>query len=366
MWFKTQQDGNDPEWLENLGHTMKFLWGWLLGGWFVLLICAAGFVIQSPTRDGLTKSFGIFCHGVFLSLAFGALGGLVGFLFGIPRQVRQSDTNANKTGDDKDTKRDVAPQDSTNLEQVSDWLTKIILGAGLTQLIKLPGQLKSLGEYFKPGFDNNALLPILIVMNSLVFGFFAGYLLTQLFLAQALKRAQDALKSVTAVLDKVLDPAANLEQQGKLGSSTAPLEAALHTLRPETPIETKRALFERLTYNALYEPEPEGFEKALRYAEQYIKEEPNHPSPRIWVNLAAALGQKYRYDSQERKVPKENLEETRKRALEAAREAIKLEPQMKSLLRMLWNKEDPTKVGSQENDLEIFYDDPNFKELLGS
>ena len=366
MWFKTQQVGTDQQWLENLGHTMKFLWGWLLGGLAVLLIYALGFAVQSPTRDGFTKFFGIFCHGAFLSLAFAALGGLVGFLFGIPRQSRQSDTNSNKSSDAKGTQQEEGRQDATNLEQVSDWLTKIILGAGLTQLIKVPGLLKSLGEYFKSGFDNSSLLPILIVMNSLVFGFFAGYLLTQLFLAQALKRAQDALRSVAAVLDKVLDPAANLEPAGKFGASTAALEAALHTLRPETPVETKKALFERLTYNALYEPPPDGFEKAIRYAEQYLQEQPNNPSARIWVNLAAALGQKYKYDSEVRKAPKQSLDETRKRALEAVRRAIELEPQMKSLLRMLWNREDPTKVGSEEDDLEVFYDDPAFKDLLGS
>ena len=60
----------------------------------------------------------------------------------------------------------------------------------------------------------------------------------------------------------------------------------------------------------------------------------------------------------------QELDETRKRAREATRKAIELEPQMKSLLRMLWNKEDPTKVGSEEDDLEVFYDDPDFKKLL--
>ncbi len=361
MWFKPKEPGKNEQWLENLDHTTDFLGTWLLGGFGILLVCAASSFVQSPTREGFTKSLAIFGYGALLSLAFASMGGLVGFLFGIPRQLRQSDTNANKSGEDKGIQREESRQDATNLEQVSDWLTKIILGAGLTQLIKLPSQLKSLGEYFKPGFDNSALLPILIVMNSLVFGFFAGYLLTQLFLAQALKRAQDALRSATVVLDT----AGNLERMGKFGAASATLEAALLTLRPDTPVQTKRTLFERLTYNALYEPPPDGFLKAIRYAEQYIQEEPNNPSARIYVNLASALGQKYKYDS-DHQVPKQSLDETRRRALEGARKAIELEPQMKALLKMLWNREDPTKVSSEEDDLEVFYDDPDFKKLLGS
>ncbi len=34
---------------------------------------------------------------------------------------------------------------NTNLEQVSDWLTKLLLGAGLTQLILVPSGLQRLG-----------------------------------------------------------------------------------------------------------------------------------------------------------------------------------------------------------------------------
>jgi hypothetical protein len=361
VWFKRKQFGKDDQWLENLGYTLTFLRAWLYGWLGILFLCAGGFFVQSPTREGFTRAVSVLCHGALLSLAFASVGGLVGFLFGIPRQVRQTDKNTGKAGDGTDTEHEEVRQDATNLEQVSDWLTKIILGAGLTQLVKLPDMLKSLGEYFKHGFNDSSLLPILIVMCSLVFGFFGGYLLTQLFLAQALKKAQDALKTVGVVLDT----AGNLERLGKFGAASATLEAALATLRPGTPVETKKALIERLTYNALYEPPPDGFQKAIHYAEQYVQEEPKNPSARIWANVTAALGQKYKWDSAH-EVPKEVLDETRRRALEAASKAIELEPQMKAWLRTLWNPNDPTKIASEEDDLEVFYEDPDFKKLLGS
>src|ERR1700730_13401118 len=55
-----------------------------------------------------------------------ALGWAVGFLFGVPRVgSTPASTRIN-----------------TNLEQISDWLTKILVGVGLTQLHKLPTALR--------------------------------------------------------------------------------------------------------------------------------------------------------------------------------------------------------------------------------
>lgn len=59
------------------------------------------------------------------TFAAGAVGALVGFLFGIPMSR-------------SDGKRETEAQDgsfkpNTNLEQVSDWITKIIVGLGLVQ-----------------------------------------------------------------------------------------------------------------------------------------------------------------------------------------------------------------------------------------
>jgi hypothetical protein len=362
MWFKPKSKGDD-QWRENLTYTAWFLLLWMGGGFLIFVMYSFSFFVQTPIRSGFKDGLAILSHALLLSLAFGSLGGLIGFLFGIPRQMRDSDKGPAGTSNGKEVESAQigGRQEATNLEQVSDWLTKIILGAGLTQLIKLPGQLKALGEYFKSGFRDSSLLPVMIVMNSLVFGFFAGYLLTQLFLAQALKKAQDALRSVAAVLDT----AGSLEQMGKFGAATATLEAALATMRPETPIQTKKTLFERLTYTSLYESPPEGFQKTIRYAERYIAEQPQNPSALIWSNLAAALGQKYKYDSGHEPT-KEGLLETRRRALEAISKSIEIEPQMKAFLRTLWNPNDSTKVPSEEDDLEVFYEDPDFKKLLES
>ncbi|NBD32497.1 MAG: hypothetical protein GVY17_05900 [Cyanobacteria bacterium] len=53
-------------------------------------------------------------------------GGFVGFLFGVPRTLSQN-------GQENDPSSS-AIQANTNLEQISDWLTKILVGVSLTQI----------------------------------------------------------------------------------------------------------------------------------------------------------------------------------------------------------------------------------------
>ena len=365
--FVNEMFGNEmtseDRWARNLQHTMRFLLGWLGISFAMLLICGVIPFVQEPDLDGLSKGLGILCRGGLLSLAFGGIGGIVGFLFGIPRRMAQP---ARPPAKDKDaenssvTSSQTSVSDvSTNLEQVSDWLTKIILGAGLTQLTKLPNSIKNLGDYLAVGFDGRPFFPIVIVIGSVVFGFFAGYLMTQLFLIKALI---DAERAQTAV-DVAITAATNFERSGQPDAATATLEAALKTLRPDTPKNVKSDLYEKLTYNFLYEQPPVGFQKAIRYADEYISQEPSQPSARIWVNLASALGQKYKWDS-EHGATQDSLNESRQGALDAARKAIALEPQMKSVLRIIWNPNDPTKVRSEEDDLEVFYGDTDFKKLL--
>ena len=75
------------------------------------------------------------------ALACLASGGIIGFLFGIPRVLQ--DINAptimpKNNEEDKDSantsKSSYRMQVNTNLEQISDWLTKIIVGVGLIEL----------------------------------------------------------------------------------------------------------------------------------------------------------------------------------------------------------------------------------------
>jgi hypothetical protein len=87
------------------------------------------------------------------ALACLATGALVGFLFGIPR-VEQADRRPESGSPQGPTpalaglyQEDYRQRVNTNLEQISDWLTKIIVGLGLVELKYVPGHLESVAAY---------------------------------------------------------------------------------------------------------------------------------------------------------------------------------------------------------------------------
>lgn len=140
---------------------------------------------------------------------------------------------------------------------------------------------------------------------------------------------------------------------------------ALAAVDDNTPKIKKRDTYEQLTYNYLYQDPPAGFGKVIDLAKRYIAEEPDNPSPKVWTNLAFAYGQQYTWErGHEQKV--DVMKAARKGALDAIRQALHLEPRMISLLRLVWDPNDPTKVSSEENDLEAFFEDEEFKQQLAT
>ncbi|MFJ9445255.1 hypothetical protein ACIRRH_25805 [Kitasatospora sp. NPDC101235] len=122
------------------------------------------------------------------------LGGGLGFLFGVPR-VRGGGTG--------EPQGSYAP--NTNLEQVSDWLTKVLLGVGLTQLGSLGERLHDLGTALAPVLGGGeAAVPFAaaLVLYFLIFGFLAGWLVTRLALPQALTETDQALDLFLAGQDR--------------------------------------------------------------------------------------------------------------------------------------------------------------------
>lgn len=136
-----------------------------------------------------------------------AMGILVGFLFGIPRAVQAVATKPaaaasaqlgagqpgavnvppapTQPGAANGGKRAGGYSANTNLEQISDWLTKIIVGVGLVQLTVIPGKLRSLADYLATAFGNQAV-PSALVMTIIcyfgIFGFLLGYLWARIYL----------------------------------------------------------------------------------------------------------------------------------------------------------------------------------------
>lgn len=79
-------------------------------------------------------------HLTFLAVAVACFSGGIafGFLFGIPRAVKIR-VNTGKPGE---TTKDSLYDDNTNLEEISDWLTKIIVGLTLIKFNTILGWIK--------------------------------------------------------------------------------------------------------------------------------------------------------------------------------------------------------------------------------
>jgi hypothetical protein len=145
----------------------------LVFGIFVGIILIGLYAMYSPPSRGHVLAVSLLSAGAAL-----AMGLLVGFLFGIPRAVQ--DGNAPPA---------TGPtfKANTNLEQISDWLTKIIVGVGLVQLATIPGKLRNLGDYFATAFGVPAV-PASVVLTLFgyfgIFGFLLGYLWARIYLVR--------------------------------------------------------------------------------------------------------------------------------------------------------------------------------------
>ncbi|MFD8786045.1 hypothetical protein [Kitasatospora sp. NPDC059599] len=150
----------------------------------------AGLLLFALGRDHVWQALG---GGLVTAGASAVLGGGLGFLFGVPR-VR---------GGSEQPQGSYVP--NTNLEQVSDWLTKVLLGVGLTQLGSLGERLHGLGTALAPvlgGGDAAVPFAAALVLYFLVLGFLAGWLVTRLALPQVLNDADRALDLFLAGQDR--------------------------------------------------------------------------------------------------------------------------------------------------------------------
>ncbi len=165
-------------------------------------------------------AYGVYSIAMLVSGAASFVGGLVGFLFGVPQsnadressarvvEVAQRDSRpADQPGADEPpdqtraaagtvaTTREAARgsglRRNTNLENVSDALTKGLLAIGLSQLFNIgdwAGRVGStLGTSLGPGTDGK-VVALTVLTYGTVAGFLFGYLATRIYLTGVFER----------------------------------------------------------------------------------------------------------------------------------------------------------------------------------
>lgn len=149
--------------------------------YLVLLLLFAGVV-----SGGVAIAEGSVAAAAGGAAAFMA-GGLLGFLFGIPRYASSSS--------DRQIQREQAPsvvkyQANTNLEQISDWLTKIIVGIGLTQFRAIGRFIGQAADDFADSFGGTQSEALSLMVATAATGFLFFYLWSRVYLPKLFAEAE--------------------------------------------------------------------------------------------------------------------------------------------------------------------------------
>lgn len=171
----------------------------LLVIYLVLLIAGPGTAIAAVT----------------VVLACSAVGSLLGFIFAIPKRTDvaiisaqpaqagaaggQSSESAPPQARQVRSGLDSAYRPNTSLEEISDWLTKIVVGLGLVQATAIGRFVEQQGAAISPALFGTAGTPLLgaaTIVATTVISFLASYLYFRLCLAEEFARSDvDAAKA---------------------------------------------------------------------------------------------------------------------------------------------------------------------------
>jgi hypothetical protein len=124
--------------------------------------------------------------GLLTAVAAFVVGALLGFLFGIPRSIAaKQGTTADGAATEGTT--GTAPsierkfKANSNLEEISDWLTKILIGVGLVQIHQASGAIEDLSEGLAPGLGSQGFtVAVVLLVSFSVIGFICSYMFTRL------------------------------------------------------------------------------------------------------------------------------------------------------------------------------------------
>lgn len=182
----------------------------IFGGGTIILV--AGGLAGVDGRTGIAGAVLGGLLATMIALAAGVIGAFAGFLFGLPRTLTSNELRGDSSArandpanvtDDADAQSGIggsAPASAqqtqsgalrssytdvnTNLEQISDWLTKIIVGVGLTQINRIPTEIDAFGNRVAVYFGSGGkVLAIGAGLYALILGFFLAYVFTRVRLS---------------------------------------------------------------------------------------------------------------------------------------------------------------------------------------
>ena len=223
-------------------------------------------IIFATQAGSAVKFATVAAVGIGIPAASMAGGGLLGFLFGIPTSL-QNTASPPATVDGQSGVGGMTPLyvGNTSLEQISDWLTKILVGVGLTQLSSIPTALNDLGTSLAGGLGNlpgaEVFAPLLVVF-ALLDGFFLSYLWTRLNLGSLLAQS-DVNQRVATAVKATVERVRVAEAKSAIVDATA---AAMSASGASAPGSADRGLAASGPVNVLWVDDNPGYNTSERQA----------------------------------------------------------------------------------------------------
>jgi len=203
---------------------------------YVLGAGAAAIVVFAMSRCSWGQFLASASVGLLAAGASCLAGAILGFLFGVPKSAGQKETPA-QGAEAAETGAGAKPpspagspafESNTNLEQISDWLTKILVGIGLTQFDAIAERTGRLAKIVTDGLmagggchgDSGAAYPVAglaILLGFAICGFLLTYLWTRRYLMREFVKAEEEA-SLRARAEAAEDNLATLARAASKGT----------------------------------------------------------------------------------------------------------------------------------------------------
>lgn len=209
-----------------------------------------------------SKFFAVLATALVVVSASAVTGAVIGFLFGIPRARRAGTEGTPTRTASGDTTTVTSPEaegkpatrPNSNLDDISDWLTKILVGVGLTQLGAIGGALGDLSRALGPslgGAESSPVFGLALVITFTSTGFLIGYLWTRYYMPALLERAETDVQRELARRVERLQQKVERDMEA-LARTTGEVKAASEPREP-TPAEAipEESIIERVREHAV-------------------------------------------------------------------------------------------------------------------
>lgn len=177
----------------------------VIAGCFVIFLFSLSSLRCPPASGcGALSSFSI---GIMIALAATVAGGLLGFIFGVPYSRDGGPGDRDPSTGEKKTEvvsSGSAYRPNTSLEQISEWLSKMLVGVGLVELKTLTGKLGELAQRLASGLGGGTRAETFVLGVLIYFaigGFLFGFIWARIYLrrwfvaadADSVKKLDDRL-----------------------------------------------------------------------------------------------------------------------------------------------------------------------------